>query len=74
MELWDRREAQERPARPDPMTITSVDDSDGRDSVLLLSNADRLVVGLVFLLVFLLGLVVLLLVVVMLVVVMLGRL
>lgn len=44
--LWDRREAQERPARPDPMTITSVVDSEGRVEALLGSNADR-AVGLV---------------------------
>lgn len=46
MELWDRREAHDRPARPDPMTITSVVDSEGRESALLLSNAADRAVGL----------------------------
>ena len=55
--LWDRREAQERPARPDPMTITSVVDSEGRVEALLGSNADR-AVGLVLVVVVVLMLVV----------------
>ena len=55
--LWDRREAQERPARPDPMTITSVVDSEGRVEALLGSNADR-AVGLVLVVVVVLMLVI----------------
>ena len=40
--LWERRAAQDRPARPDPMTMTSADFGMGS---LELSNALRAVAG-----------------------------
>lgn len=42
--LWERRAAQDRPARPDPMTMTSADFGMGSFD-LELSNALRAVAG-----------------------------
>ncbi len=44
MELWDRREAQDRPARPEPMTMTSVVVGRGWDALELWKDMDRDVV------------------------------